>query len=154
MSDADTYSCTVYPDSGGNFTIPNCIPQPVSKYSGRNIRLVESKEVTDPETLQQVFEEPNHPEISSEQKDIISSERGGPLPYNATTNTYLCPSYNPNGRFCVGGHRASIIIRCHNGIGQAGNCNNDLVGSPPVGNAYSPCWETSPISGDAACSKK
>lgn len=71
--------------------------------------------------------------------------------YNETTGTFTCPAYNPNGAYCAG--NSNIIIRCNNGVGQPGNCNDNLAGSPPQGVNYAPCYETSPSAGDAACSK-
>ncbi|KAL1297260.1 hypothetical protein AAFC00_004819 [Neodothiora populina] len=47
----------------------------------------------------------------------------------------------------------NIIIRCTNGVGQAGNCNDNLAGEYPVGVKWAPCWQSSPTAGDAACSK-
>jgi hypothetical protein len=75
------------------------------------------------------------------------------LPYNSETNTYTCPANNPDGNFCmnVGGF---YIIRCHNGVGNPGNCSANLVGRPPIETGYSPCWDTSITSGTAVCSKK
>ncbi|PMD60505.1 uncharacterized protein K444DRAFT_394444 [Hyaloscypha bicolor E] len=62
--------------------------------------------------------------------------------------TIVCPG---PGDFCSG----NIIIRCgSDGIGQPGNCDDNLAGEPPLGVGNSNCWETSPTSGDAACSKK
>lgn len=74
--------------------------------------------------------------------------------YNASTNTFTCPASNPNGDFCAGDSLVTnIIIRCTNGVGQPGNCNDNLAGKPPLGVNYSPCYQSSPTSGDAACSK-
>lgn len=60
----------------------------------------------------------------------------------------------PNAAYCAGDSlESNIIIRCVDGTGYAGNCNDNLVGEPPLGVSYSPCWQTSKISGNAACSK-
>ena len=61
----------------------------------------------------------------------------------------------PNGTFCAGESLGTnIIIRCVNGVAGPGNCNDNLVGEPPIGNFPSTCWQTSNSSGDAACAKK
>ncbi|KAG0652755.1 hypothetical protein D0Z07_0092, partial [Hyphodiscus hymeniophilus] len=74
--------------------------------------------------------------------------------YNSTTGIFTCPANNPNGAFCADTSlSSSIIIRCSNGIGQPGNCNDNLSGEPPFDVWYAPCWQTSTTSGDAACSK-
>jgi hypothetical protein len=74
--------------------------------------------------------------------------------YNSTTGQFICPANNPNGNFCAGDSlTTNIIIRCNNGIGGPGNCDDNLDGEPPVGLNYAPCWQTSNSSGDAACSK-
>jgi len=79
---------------------------------------------------------------------------GGQVTYNSTTGVFTCPADNPNGAFCVDASlQSNIIIRCTNGIGQPGNCNDNLSGEPPTGLSYAPCWETNSTSGDAACSK-
>jgi hypothetical protein len=153
VSDANTYSCVVSPEDGRpSCTLSHCTPgRPEEDKIDFGLAKMA---VEGPEALPQVPAESNRSEKSSERKDIARSAHSGPLPYNAETNTYTCPAYNPNGRFCAGGHGVPVIIRYNNGIGRAGSCSNNLVGMPPLGNAYSPCWETSPISGDAACSKK
>ncbi|KAF7874229.1 hypothetical protein EAF04_002901 [Stromatinia cepivora] len=72
--------------------------------------------------------------------------------YNSTTGTFSCPI--ANGAYCASSSLGGpIIIRCTNGIGQPGNCDDNLAGYFPYGVNYSPCWETSDKSGDAACSK-
>ena len=74
--------------------------------------------------------------------------------YNETTNTFSCPTA-PNGAFCAGDSlKTNIIIRCSNGFGRPGNCNDNMAGRPPIGLTFSPCFETSISAGDAACSKK
>ncbi|KAJ9156355.1 hypothetical protein NKR23_g1296 [Pleurostoma richardsiae] len=73
--------------------------------------------------------------------------------YNETDGKYHCAK--PNAAYCAGDSLGTnIIIRCNSdSIGQPGNCNDNLDGEPPIGLAFSPCWETSKTSGDAACSK-
>ncbi|PQE19179.1 hypothetical protein CJF30_00007507 [Rutstroemia sp. NJR-2017a BBW] len=72
--------------------------------------------------------------------------------YNSTTGQFICAL--PNASYCASVSLGSpIIIRCSNGIGQPGNCNDNLAGEFPYGVSYSPCWESSNVSGDAACSK-
>ncbi|KAI9644074.1 hypothetical protein NHQ30_007426 [Ciborinia camelliae] len=72
--------------------------------------------------------------------------------FNSTTGTFSCPI--ANGAYCASSSlEGPIIIRCTNGIGQPGNCDDNLAGFFPFGVNYSPCWETSDKSGDAACSK-
>ncbi|RAL61305.1 hypothetical protein DID88_009441 [Monilinia fructigena] len=72
--------------------------------------------------------------------------------FNSTTGTFSCPI--ANGAYCASSSlEGPIIIRCTNGIGQPGNCNDNLAGFFPFGVNYAPCWETSDTSGDAACSK-
>ncbi|KAN0114616.1 hypothetical protein V8E51_004160 [Hyaloscypha variabilis] len=66
---------------------------------------------------------------------------------------YICPA--SGGDFCAGPSLSTnIIIRCgSDGLGQPGNCDDNLAGDPPVGVGNSICWQTSLTSGDAACSK-
>ncbi|ESZ90094.1 hypothetical protein SBOR_9520 [Sclerotinia borealis F-4128] len=72
--------------------------------------------------------------------------------FNSTTGSFSCPI--ANGAYCASSSLGGpIIIRCTNGIGQPGNCDDNLAGYFPYGVNYSPCWETSEKSGDAACSK-
>lgn len=72
--------------------------------------------------------------------------------FNNSTGQYDCSILN--GTFCASDSlQSSIIIRCTDGIGYAGNCNDNLDGEPPQGNMFSPCWQDSPSSGNAACSK-
>lgn len=69
-------------------------------------------------------------------------------------STFTCPSDNLNGDFCAGESLlTNIIVRCNNGVGQPGNCNDNLDGEPPVGDTPTLCWQTSDTSGDAACVK-
>jgi len=76
------------------------------------------------------------------------------LVYNETTGTFICPASAPNGSFCAGTpFVTNIIIRCKNGVGQPGNCNDNLAGQPPLGVKYSPCVDSEPSQGNAACSK-
>ncbi|KAH8651395.1 hypothetical protein BX600DRAFT_516965 [Xylariales sp. PMI_506] len=72
--------------------------------------------------------------------------------FNSTTGQWHCPI--ADGAYCASSSlMSSLIVRCTNGVGQLGNCNDNLAGEPPVGVNYAPCWETSITSGDAACSK-
>ncbi|KAK5728987.1 hypothetical protein LTR15_002128 [Elasticomyces elasticus] len=70
--------------------------------------------------------------------------------YNETDGTFTCPPEGANGAYCAG---ANIIIRCTNGVGQPGNCNDNLAGYPPIGVNYSPCWSCGANSSRSACSK-
>ncbi|OCK82306.1 hypothetical protein K432DRAFT_380535 [Lepidopterella palustris CBS 459.81] len=60
----------------------------------------------------------------------------------------------PDGDYCAGKSlTTNIIVRCTNGIGQPGNCNDNLAGVPPVGvKTFAPCYQSSDVAGDAACS--
>ncbi|KAK5240595.1 hypothetical protein LTR16_010434 [Cryomyces antarcticus] len=50
--------------------------------------------------------------------------------------TFSCPI--PNGAYCAGDSLVTnIIVRCNNGVGQPGNCNDNLSGEPPVGEQQS-----------------
>lgn len=72
--------------------------------------------------------------------------------FNQSTGQFSCSI--PNGNFCASDSlQASIIIRCTNGVGYAGNCNDDEAGEPPLGVNYAPCWQSSPTAGNAACMK-
>jgi hypothetical protein len=74
---------------------------------------------------------------------------------DASTGVYTC-DLNPNGAYCAGDSLSSpIIIRCANGVGQPGNCNENTAGYYPYGDVGdSLCYQTSDTSGDAACEKK
>lgn len=76
----------------------------------------------------------------------------GQATFNQTTGKFTCAI--PNGEYCAGDSLSSnIIIRCSNGVGQPGNCNDNLAGVPPVGVKTSAlCYQTSANAGDAACS--
>lgn len=74
--------------------------------------------------------------------------------YNETTGDFLCPGSYPNGAWCAGNSgETNIIIRCTNGVGQPGNCNDNLAGRPPIGVRFSPCYQPKAEVGDAACSR-
>lgn len=72
-------------------------------------------------------------------------------------------TYNDDGTFtcaiadaayCAGTSlQTNIIIRCTGHVGQPGNCNDNLAGEFPQGVSFSPCWQPSATSGQAACSK-
>lgn len=71
--------------------------------------------------------------------------------FNETDNTFICTKDKGLAAYCAGG---DIIIRCANGIGQPGNCNDNLAGYPPYGNnGLAGCYQTTRMSGDAACTK-
>ncbi|KAF6221243.1 hypothetical protein HO133_002098 [Letharia lupina] len=74
--------------------------------------------------------------------------------FNTSTYQFICPSTPPNAAYCAGPSLTSnIIIRCTGTSGQAGNCNDNLAGVPPLGvKDFAPCYESSPAAGDAACS--
>ncbi|RQM07363.1 hypothetical protein DH86_00003097, partial [Scytalidium sp. 3C] len=58
----------------------------------------------------------------------------------------------PNAVYCAGGSGSTnIIIRCKDVVGQAGNCNDNLDGYPPIGSSGATCWSNS--TGVAACAK-
>jgi hypothetical protein len=66
--------------------------------------------------------------------------------------TYTCAL--ENGAYCVSASlESNMIIRCTNGIGYASNCDERLADKTPLGSSYSPCWQASPRSGNAQCSK-
>ncbi|KAG4436771.1 hypothetical protein IFR05_007746 [Cadophora sp. M221] len=74
--------------------------------------------------------------------------------YDDATGKFICPADKPNGAFCAGDSLGTnIIIRCTNGVGQPGNCNDNLAGYFPFGVRSSQCWQSSPTSGIAACAK-
>ncbi|CZT01357.1 uncharacterized protein RAG0_09031 [Rhynchosporium agropyri] len=74
--------------------------------------------------------------------------------YDDKTGKFICPADKPNGAFCAGDSLGTnIIIRCTNGIGQPGNCNDNLAGYFPFGVRSSQCWQSTPTSGIAACAK-
>lgn len=67
---------------------------------------------------------------------------------------YKCPADHPNGVYCAGNSLdTNIIIRCTNGVGQPGNCNDNLAGYFPLGVRDSQCYETAKDSGFGACMK-
>ncbi|MCJ1281841.1 hypothetical protein MMC26_001164 [Xylographa opegraphella] len=65
-----------------------------------------------------------------------------------------CPVAAAGKNFCAAASLTSnIIIRCSGTVGQPGNCNDNLAGVPPVGiKDFAPCYQSSPTTGDAACS--
>ncbi|KAK6007490.1 hypothetical protein QM012_004304 [Aureobasidium pullulans] len=66
--------------------------------------------------------------------------------------TYTCAL--PSGAYCVSSSlESNMIIRCTNGIGYTSNCDDRLADKAPLGSSYSPCWQASPRSGNAQCSK-
>lgn len=66
--------------------------------------------------------------------------------------TYTCAL--PSGAYCVSTSlESNMIIRCTNGIGYSSNCDERLADKAPLGSSYSPCWQASPRSGNAQCSK-
>lgn len=72
--------------------------------------------------------------------------------YNSTTGTFSCAI--PNGNYCAGDSLSTnIIIRCNNGVGGPGNCNDNLSGEPPMGVFGSLCYQSSTTAGDANCEK-
>ncbi|TKX23646.1 hypothetical protein C1H76_4160 [Elsinoe australis] len=71
--------------------------------------------------------------------------------FNEKDSTFSCTKAQGLAAYCAGG---DIIIRCSNGVGHAGNCNDNLAGERPYGNnGLAGCYQTSPSSGDAACTK-
>ncbi|KAF2151107.1 hypothetical protein K461DRAFT_166836 [Myriangium duriaei CBS 260.36] len=71
--------------------------------------------------------------------------------YDSGTNSFICGQETGLAAYCAGG---DIIIRCNNGKGYAGNCNDNLAGEQPIGNnGLAGCYQSSPSSGDAACTK-
>merc|ERR1712115_490360 len=70
--------------------------------------------------------------------------------YNENNGTFTCSV--PNGAYCAG-ENTNIIIRCTDGVGQPGNCNDNLAGYPPVGVQPALCVSCGLGQGIAACSK-
>merc|ERR1712230_93115 len=70
--------------------------------------------------------------------------------YNENNSTFTCSV--PNGAFCAG-ENTNIIIRCTDGVGQPGNCNDNLAGYPPEGVQPALCVSCGLGQGIAACSK-
>lgn len=58
----------------------------------------------------------------------------------------------PDGAYCAGAN-SNIIIRCTDGVGRPGNCNDNLAGYPPLGVGFSLCLSCGLEQGIAACSK-
>ncbi|KAI7232449.1 hypothetical protein KC330_g5914 [Hortaea werneckii] len=79
---------------------------------------------------------------------LASAQQG--LTYNENNGTYTCAV--PNGAYCAG-ENTNIIIRCTDGVGQPGNCNDNLAGYPPVGVQPALCVSCGLGQGIAACSK-
>merc|ERR1712070_52005 len=69
--------------------------------------------------------------------------------YNENNSTFTCSV--PNGAFCAGEN--TNIIRCTDGVGQPGNCNDNLAGYPPEGVNPTLCVSCGLGQGIAACSK-
>jgi hypothetical protein len=66
--------------------------------------------------------------------------------------TYTCAL--ESGTYCVSASlESSMIIRCNNGVGYTSNCDERLADKAPLDTSYSPCWQASPRSGSAQCSK-
>ncbi|KAJ0107407.1 hypothetical protein J7T55_009372 [Diaporthe amygdali] len=70
---------------------------------------------------------------------IIAASAGlaaAQLNYNSTTGKFTCAQ--PNQAYCASDSlKTNIIVRCNNdAVGQPGNCNDNLDGEPPIGNAY------------------
>ncbi|MCJ1301876.1 Muc22p [Hypocenomyce scalaris] len=74
------------------------------------------------------------------------------ISFSNATNSFVCPA--SGGSFCAGNSlTTNIIIRCSGIVGTPGNCDDNLAGVPPVGvKDYAPCYQSSPTTGDAACS--
>ncbi|KAF2222408.1 hypothetical protein BDZ85DRAFT_127587 [Elsinoe ampelina] len=71
--------------------------------------------------------------------------------FNEKDSTFSCTQTSGLAAYCAGG---DIIIRCSNGVGSAGNCNDNLAGEYPYGNnGLAGCYQTAPSTGDAACTK-
>lgn len=66
--------------------------------------------------------------------------------------TYTCAL--SSGSYCASSSLTSnLIIRCNDYIGTVSNCDTRLASKAPSGEQYSPCWQTSVIAGNAACTK-
>lgn len=66
--------------------------------------------------------------------------------------TYTCAL--SSGSYCASSSLTSnLIIRCNDHIGTVSNCDTRLASKLPTGEQYSPCWQTSVIAGNAACTK-
>ncbi|MCJ1357451.1 MAG: hypothetical protein MMC33_007447 [Icmadophila ericetorum] len=86
---------------------------------------------------------------------VVAAISGASAQFTINPNgTITCAASDPNGDFCAGASLSTnIIIRCTSGVGQAGNCNDNLAGVPPVGvKDFAPCFQSSPTAGDAVCS--
>ncbi|KAF8855130.1 hypothetical protein BDZ45DRAFT_676418 [Acephala macrosclerotiorum] len=84
---------------------------------------------------------------------LVASAAIATAQFTIENGTIICTG-NPNGAYCASDSlQSNIIIRCTNGIGQGGNCNDDLSGYFPISSEGSECWETNSTSGDAACAK-
>ena len=69
---------------------------------------------------------------------------------NDADNSFTCEK-KQLAAYCAGG---DIIIRCSGGKGYAGNCNDNLVGEPPLGNTGTAgCFQSGRWAGDGACTK-
>ncbi|KXL44332.1 MAG: hypothetical protein FE78DRAFT_434580 [Acidomyces sp. 'richmondensis'] len=77
----------------------------------------------------------------------LASAQGFTLNPNGTITCAIA-----NGTYCAG-EDSNIIIRCVNGVGGAGNCNDNLSGEPPIGVTFTTCYDCGATSGRAACGK-
>jgi hypothetical protein len=82
----------------------------------------------------------------------LASAASAQVTYDPNTGKFTCAV--PNGVYCAGDSLSTnIIIRCSNGVGQPGNCNDNLAGIPPVGVKSSAlCYQSSLTAADGACS--
>lgn len=72
----------------------------------------------------------------------------------SNNGTFTCAGAAKNANFCAGTSLSSnIIIRCTAGVGQPGNCNDNLAGLDPIGvKSNALCYQSTDVAGDAACS--
>jgi len=72
--------------------------------------------------------------------------------YDNATDKWSCPV--ANGAYCAGDSLSTpVVILCTDGAGTPGNCIPHNWNRPPLNVYYSPCYQSSPTAGDAACAK-
>lgn len=135
-------------------------PRPLKKHVSRGGIATSGQEHSSPNSHERLDGKHGPAERLADRTQVSSLETRSSLeaprahlPYNSKTDTFVYLPDSPNGNFCMNSG-SFYIIRCLSGVGRPRNCNANLVRRPPMETSYSPCWETSPTSGDNACSKK